>query len=51
MKVLNFEDVEIKQIGSEEILINANDKFAATYLIMIPRDQLSTTKSKIQIGF
>ncbi|MGL1886833.1 MAG: cytochrome c oxidase accessory protein CcoG [Reichenbachiella sp.] len=51
MKVLNFENAEIKQIGSEEIIIESNNTFSATYLIMIPREQLTTTKSKIQIGF
>ncbi|SHJ43754.1 cytochrome c oxidase accessory protein FixG [Reichenbachiella agariperforans] len=50
LSVLNFEHASIEQVGSSQILLNSNEKFSGTFFIKIPKADLASTKSKIDIG-
>ncbi|UXP31422.1 cytochrome c oxidase accessory protein CcoG [Reichenbachiella agarivorans] len=51
LKVINFEQAEISQVGTaNKIHLAPNEKFSGTFFIKIPKEDLLSTKSKIDLG-
>lgn len=50
VEVIDFENAIIEQVGGEHITLNSNEKYAGTFFIKIPQEDLPGTKTKIELG-
>ncbi|MEP2023983.1 MAG: cytochrome c oxidase accessory protein CcoG [Reichenbachiella sp.] len=50
LKVLNLEGAYIDRVGTQKIIIPANDKYEGVFFIKMPTSHISQTKSSVDIG-
>ncbi|WP_422359057.1 cytochrome c oxidase accessory protein CcoG [Reichenbachiella sp.] len=50
LKVLNLEGAHIDRVGTQEIVIPANDKYEGVFFIKMPTTHIIKTKSSVDIG-
>ncbi|SMD31965.1 cytochrome c oxidase accessory protein FixG [Reichenbachiella faecimaris] len=50
LKVLNLEGAHIDRVGTQKIIIPANDKYEGVFFIKMPTSNISQTKSSVDIG-
>ncbi|WP_420581094.1 cytochrome c oxidase accessory protein CcoG [Reichenbachiella sp.] len=50
LKVLNLKEAHIDRVGTQNIVIPANDKYEGVFFIKMPTSNITKTKSSIDIG-
>lgn len=50
LKVLDLEGAHIDRVGTQEIIIPANDKYEGVFFIKMPSSNITKTKSSVDIG-
>lgn len=50
LKVLNLKDAHIDRVGTQKIIIPANDKYEGVFFIKMPTSNITKTKSSVDIG-
>ncbi|MCV9386258.1 cytochrome c oxidase accessory protein CcoG [Reichenbachiella ulvae] len=50
VKILDYENATIEQVGGDRIELQSNEKYSGTFFIKIPKEDLPGTKTKIELG-